>query len=179
MRECRCARSTPTAASAPAPATPRSPATGSVTRSSRASNAPHRSSTAATGNAATATATDWKDASRNSNARAYTGRGYVASKAPRPGSAASPSPTTCNGWRSSADRGEQRAPTRSNRRQSQPKLGRLTLFQGEVETSGDAAAAHNGDCRRAGTPDARERRLSGPALPATLTAADLHAEHDP
>jgi transposase, IS5 family len=40
-----------------------------------------------------------KDASRSSSARASPARAYAASPAHRPGSAASPSPTTCGAWR--------------------------------------------------------------------------------
>jgi IS5 family transposase len=61
----RCAPSTPIAASAPRPATKRSPATASATRSSPASSGRRRSSTPATGNAATASATDSRAASRS------------------------------------------------------------------------------------------------------------------
>src|SRR5947207_8926648 len=132
MQGCRCARFTPTEALAPAAATPRSPATASVTRSSRASNAPHRSSTAATGNAATATATDWKDASRNSSARASAEHAYVASKARRPGSAASPSPTTCNAWRSSPDRTADNNLADGWNEKYQTSDRRSNVFQGEV-----------------------------------------------
>jgi len=57
-----------------------------------ASSAPHRSSAAAAGSDATATATDSKDASRNSSARAFAAPACGASEARRPGSVASPSP---------------------------------------------------------------------------------------
>src|SRR5207244_6728802 len=96
------------------------------------SNAPPRSSTAATGNAATATATGSKDASPSSSAKSCAAPAYEASKAHRPGSAASASPTTCSESRSSPDQHGRRPPRQDNPPAATSVDRRSTVFQGEV-----------------------------------------------
>jgi hypothetical protein len=60
------------------------------------------------------------------------GRAYVASQARRPGSAASPSRTTCNGWRSSPDRNDTNQRQHETTRRTTEPPRTISRFSGEV-----------------------------------------------